>query len=74
MDQVTPPFYQFSYVYIIQCQKWYRFDLYSMQWVYGDVAAHTAPCQADTLADVGEIQRQMKQVLANNGFDISTIP
>jgi hypothetical protein len=45
-----------------------------MQWVYGDVAAHTAPCQADTLADVGEIQRQMKQVLANNGFDISTIP
>jgi len=73
-EQVKPPFYQFTYLGIVQCQNWFRIDLRDMQWTSGSVAGHTTPCPPESLDSLEEIQRKLKLELAVNGFDISTIP
>jgi hypothetical protein len=35
-ERNKPPFYQFSYVDIIDCQKWYSFDLNTYTWTSGE--------------------------------------
>ena len=69
-----PPFYQFSYFSIINCQKWYAFSLIAYGWKSGDVPGHTNPCSADSLLSFDEINQAMKDRLSLDGFDVSSLP
>ena len=72
--QVKPPFYQFSFFNIINCHKWYWFDLTSQTWDSGDVPGHTLPCSNDELLSMEEIKKALADYLASNKFDVSTLP
>ncbi|MGE5123395.1 MAG: sulfatase-like hydrolase/transferase [Acidobacteriaceae bacterium] len=69
-----PPFYQFSYVDIVDCQKWYNFDLNTYAWTSGDVAGYVEPCPAEKLRSFDEIKQALAGRLAADGFDISSLP
>jgi hypothetical protein len=71
--RAVPPFYQFKYLRVITCQKWYLAGLDQFDWQSGDVLNHTAPCAADTLPAPAEIRAAMLQRLASDGFDVSTL-
>jgi hypothetical protein len=71
---VKPPFYQFSFVNIVNCHKWYRLDFTSLTWDSGDVPEHTAPCSDEQLLTQDQIHEALLEHFSANGFDISTIP
>ena len=72
-SRITPPFYQFSYLQAIICQNWYRIDLIDFTWDQGEIAGHTAPCDAGQLADPKTVQSRMLERLKMDGFDTSTL-
>lgn len=41
-----PPFYQFTGLSVIYCQKWYHLDLRSLAWESGKVEGSTSVCPA----------------------------
>ena len=69
-----PPFYQFTFIYIVNCQKWYRLDLIGMTWDSGDIPGHSSPCTEDNLLSMVQIKEALAEYLSTNGFDISTLP
>lgn len=69
-----PPFYQFSYIGVIDCQKWYRFDLTTYQWSYGEVAGYVNPCNPEQMKGLLEIKQAVYDRLSADGFDISSLP
>jgi hypothetical protein len=73
-SQVKPPFYQFTFFNIIDCQKWYRLNLIDMTWDSGDVPGHTRPCTEDSLLSMDQIKDALAEYLSANGFDTSTLP
>jgi glucan phosphoethanolaminetransferase (alkaline phosphatase superfamily) len=73
-ESKKPPFYQFSYVNIIDCQKWYSIDLNTYRWTSGDVKGYVGPCKADSLRSFDEIKQALANRLATDGFDITSLP
>jgi hypothetical protein len=69
-----PPFYQFNYLNVIDCQKWYSLDLTTIGWSSGDVKGYVSPCEAEDLLTPDEIRQAMYDLLAKDGFDISSLP
>ncbi len=69
-----PPFYQFSYLSVIDCQKWYLFDLTTYQWTWGNVTGYVNPCGPQQLLSAEQIKQAAYQRLATDGFDISSLP
>jgi hypothetical protein len=69
-----PPFYQFSYLNVINCQKWYQLDLTSYEWSSGEVKGYVDPCKPEDLFSVDEIRQAMDDRLDQDGFDISSLP
>jgi arylsulfatase A-like enzyme len=72
--QVKPPFFQFSFFNIINCQNWYQFDIITKTWESGEVPGHTMPCASDKLLSMEEIEEALAEYLVSNRFDISTLP
>ncbi len=72
--RTLPPFYQFSFINIINCQKWYLFDLTTFHWSSGDVSGSTNSCTGNDLLSFDEIKQEMANRLATDGFDISSLP
>jgi glucan phosphoethanolaminetransferase (alkaline phosphatase superfamily) len=73
-QQLKPPFYQFSFVNILDCQRWYQMDLVTFNWLSGDIPNYINPCREDSLLSFDEINQQMKNQLFQDGFDISSLP
>ena len=73
-QQVKPPFYQFSMVNVIDCQRWYRLDLTTNKWLSGDVERYINPCSEDSLFSFDEIKQIVTQQLLKDGFDVSSLP
>jgi hypothetical protein len=73
-SRVKPPYYQFTFFNIIDCQKWYRLNLIDMTWDSGDVPGHTRPCTEDSLLSMDQIKDALAEYLSANGFDTSTLP
>lgn len=71
-NQIRPPFYQFGYVNINYCQKWYRYELLSHEWYSGEIEGHTAPC-AEDLPNQEEIVNALREHLSSTGFNTSSI-
>jgi glucan phosphoethanolaminetransferase (alkaline phosphatase superfamily) len=72
-DRVKPPFYQFSYVNIKDCQKWYTFDLKTYTWSSGEVFGYAHPCDEGSLHTFDEIKQALIQRLTMDGFDTSSL-
>ena len=72
-ERVRPPFYQFSYINIKDCQKWYTFDLKTFTWSSGDVSGYTHPCDESSLHSFDEIKQALTQRLTMDGFDTSSL-
>jgi hypothetical protein len=73
-EQRTPPFYQFSYINVKDCQKWYTLDLKMLTWSSGDVEGYTKPCIDDELLGFEQIKQLVINRLSADGFDTSTMP
>ena len=73
-ERNTPPFYQFSYINIIDCQKWFVFDLTTFTWSSGEVSHYTTPCSDNSLHSFAEIKQALEARLAEDGFDTSSLP
>ena len=71
---VKPPFYQFSYFHVINCQNWFMVNLIEMTWASGNVQGHTRPCWQDDSLTIDQVKDELAEYLINNGFDISTLP
>lgn len=69
-----PPFYQFDYINVINCQKWYKLDLRALTWEEGDVAGSTTACTQDDVLSFEGIKQATADQLAKDGFDISSLP
>ena len=72
-EKIKPPFYQFGYLNIINCQNWYRYELVENIWESGLVKGHTSLCSADKLLTPGQIRDALLDHLASKGFDISSL-
>ena len=71
---IKPPFYQFTFFNVIDCQKWHRLNLIDMTWHSGDIPGHTNPCTEESLLTIDQIKDALGEYLSTNGFDISTLP
>jgi arylsulfatase A-like enzyme len=70
---IKPPFYQFGYINIIDCQKWYRFNLETLNWSSGDVTENMDPCPQQSPLSFEEIKQEMIHRLVLDGFDTSSL-
>lgn len=69
-DQRKPPFYQFTEVDVVQCQRWYRIDLQKLVVQQGFVAQFVDPCADSQLDSVEEVHRQVGELLTELGYDL----
>ena len=73
-SQVKPPFFQFSFFNIINCNNWYWYDFSSQTWDSGTIPGHTRSCSEDEFRTMQEIEAAFIAYLNSNGFDTSTLP
>jgi phosphoglycerol transferase MdoB-like AlkP superfamily enzyme len=69
-----PPFYQFSYIDVIDCQNWHSFDLNTYKWTSGTVDGYVEPCNPQELLTQAKIKQAVYDCLRMDGFDISSLP
>jgi len=65
----NPPFYQFSYISIVQCQNWYTINLANLKIKTGQVESAVAPC-ATRPATQQEVRQQVGAWLSERGYTI----
>lgn len=67
------PSYDISFYNVINCQKWYTFDLADLTWSSGVIPGYSSPCGEDELLTLGQIKEALAEYLKSNGFEPSTI-
>jgi hypothetical protein len=67
---IHAPFYQFSIVRAMQCQKMITFDLDKMTVTESKITNYVNPCDADSLESQDEIKTQVGSYLESLGFDL----
>ena len=72
-SKIKPPFYQFSNISLVYCQKWYELDLVNTGWKTGNVEGHTTPCSDDRLLSDEQALGMIIDHLQENGFDTSSL-
>jgi arylsulfatase A-like enzyme len=72
-QQVKPPFYQFSMVNVIDCQKWYQIDFPQQQWKFGSIAGYDSPCGTNSLLTFNKIKQEIFQQLTEDNFDTTSL-
>jgi glucan phosphoethanolaminetransferase (alkaline phosphatase superfamily) len=73
-SQNKPPFYQFSFINVLDCQKMYSFDLTTYEWTSINVSGYVNPCETQDLLSADQIKQAVYQRLDQDGFDISSLP
>jgi hypothetical protein len=73
-DLYKPPFYQFSYINVVDCQRVYSLDLTTYKWSTEVVHGYVNPCNAQELLSFEAIRQAVYTRLASDGFDISSLP
>lgn len=69
-DKRQPPFYQFTELDVIQCQKWYRINLEDLSISQGIVKNFVDRCPAEQLDSEAEIRRQVGELLTGLGYNL----
>ena len=72
-SQMAPPFYQFGAAGLVDCQRWYKLDLLTLELTSGEVAGHTAPCPEAGLMSAEEFITALAEHLQAQGFDASSL-
>jgi arylsulfatase A-like enzyme len=73
LEEIKPPFYQFGYLGIVNCQNWYRYNLVDNIWESGLIEGHTSKCSAEKLLSPQQIRDALLTHLASKGFDITSL-
>lgn len=73
---LTQPFYQFDYLNVIYCDRFYKLNLEDLYWSNGVVSSYDGVCPEKNYAFKNEIRLLMIDRLIEDGFefDQSTIP
>jgi arylsulfatase A-like enzyme len=69
-DKRQPPFYQFTELDVIQCQRYYRINLEDLTITRGLVHNYINPCPASQLDSQSEIRQQVGELLSELGYDL----
>ncbi|OGO66584.1 MAG: hypothetical protein A2030_11790 [Chloroflexi bacterium RBG_19FT_COMBO_50_10] len=69
----NPPFYQFGFINVIECQKWYLLNLKTLKLSSGDIPEYKTPCTPESLYGVDDILKAISNQLSADGFDISSL-
>jgi hypothetical protein len=67
---IHPPFYQFSIIQAVECQRMVIFDMEESTKTMTQVANYVAPCDLSTLDSADEIQQKVGQLLTQYGFTL----
>jgi arylsulfatase A-like enzyme len=70
---IKPPFYQFSYFNVVQCNRWWQVDVRTFEWTSGELDGHTAPCSPESLLTQTEIQQALADLLESYGYNVSSL-
>jgi hypothetical protein len=68
-----PPFYQFSYLQVVICQRMFVEYLNTHQLSETDVPGHTSPCELSDLPGGPEARKIILDHLRTYGFDVSSL-
>ena len=69
-----PPFYQFAQLTLVQCNRWYQFDILTGVWDSNRVLGHTAPCPEESLPSLEQARAALAEYIAHYGLDGSALP
>jgi arylsulfatase A-like enzyme len=70
---VKPPFYQFGFVSMIDCDQWYQLNLVdSFSFVKSKIDSYNTSCSNRQKSDV-DVLNQIEEYLKENRFDTSTL-
>lgn len=69
-DLVRPPFYQFGFINVIQCQNSYEIDLLTGEMIGRAIPAYVQPCSASELDEPDVIWDSAMALLRSYGYDI----
>jgi len=67
---IAPPFYQFGFMDVIQCQRFHRIDLQDLMMLTYDITSHTQPCDESVLDSPEEIWDEAGELLISLGFEL----
>ncbi len=71
--QLKPPFYQFGFISVIECDHWYRLNLINdYQFEQGNISSYNTNCPNNSITD-REAIGLMVQHLKENQFDTKTL-
>jgi len=69
-DRIAPPFYQFGFLDIIQCQRFHKIDLQELTIESQEIENHTDPCLNSALYSQEEIWEKAGELLRSYGYDV----
>lgn len=69
-ELIEAPFYQFGYIDVIQCQRFYKIDLQELTMEVYDIENHTDPCSESMLYSEEEIWEKTGEFLTSLGYDL----
>lgn len=69
-NKIVPPFYQFGYIDVIQCQKFHKIDLQELTMESKEIENHTTPCLESTLYTQDEIWEKAGELLHSFGYEL----
>jgi len=70
---LRPPFFTLAKIGVIHGSKIFILDLYSKEYISGDMRGHTAPLSEDVLMKEDQALRYIVQHLQENGYDTSSL-
>lgn len=69
---IHPPFYQFSYISVVYCNEWYKFNTTTYEYETGLVEGDTEPCGKDATS-TKQVTEWIVDHLDSEGFDTTGI-
>jgi len=70
---VAPPFYQIKTLQVLQCDRWYAWNIQKNIMKPGNVADHTYPCDSTAVLTEDEAREKMLTYLEEHGYDINSL-
>jgi arylsulfatase A-like enzyme len=67
-EKIGPPFYQFGYIGVIQCQRFYKINLQDLSMKTHDIVNFSDPCVESELLSAEEIWENAGGLLSSFGF------
>jgi len=70
---VAPPFFQIKTLQLLQCDRWYAWNIQKNIMKPGNVPDHTLPCEPKVLLTEDEARLKMLEYLEKNGYDTRSL-